>query len=51
MSGYELCRKLRLELALKDVVIIAQTGWGDVEHRRRSKESWFDSSPCQARAP
>lgn len=42
MSGYDLCRKLRREPSLKSAVVIAQTGWGDREHRRLSKEAGFD---------
>jgi PAS domain S-box-containing protein len=41
MSGYDVCRKMRAEPLLKDTIIIAQTGWGQAEHRQRSKEAGF----------
>lgn len=40
MSGYEVCKKLRQEPALKHTVFIAQTGWGH-EHQRLSAEAGF----------
>lgn len=42
MNGYEVCRAMRLEPSLKEVVIAAQTGWDQAEHRRLSKEAGFD---------
>jgi len=42
MSGYEICRQLRVDPVLAHSVIIAQTGWSQEEHRKRSKESGFD---------
>jgi CheY-like chemotaxis protein len=36
MSGYELARQLRLQSESKDLVLIAITGYGDAEYRRRS---------------
>ena len=42
MSGYEVCRKLREMPETKDVVVVAQSGWGDDEDRRRSLETGFD---------
>jgi CheY-like chemotaxis protein len=42
MSGYEVCRRLRQEPALAHVVLVAQTGWGQEEDRRRSREAGFD---------
>ncbi|MDI1229257.1 MAG: chemotaxis protein CheB [bacterium] len=42
MNGYEVCRALRLDPLLKNTIIIAQTGWGDEEHRKKSKEAGFD---------
>jgi two-component system CheB/CheR fusion protein len=42
ISGYEVARRLRKHSQLKDVCIVAQTGWGDTTDRRRTKEAGFD---------
>ena len=42
MSGYEVCSMMRKEPVLQNSVFIAQTGWGQQEHRQRSKEAGFD---------
>ncbi len=42
ISGYEVARRLRKHPQLKDVRIIAQTGWGDSNDRRRTREAGFD---------
>ncbi len=42
MDGYELARAFRSHPALKGVVLVALTGWGQPEDRRRSKEAGFD---------
>lgn len=42
MNGYDTCRLMRQTPDTKNSVIIAQTGWGQEEHRRRSKEAGFD---------
>ncbi len=42
MNGYDLCRHLRADPVLADAVFVAQTGWGEAEHRRMSKEAGFD---------
>lgn len=42
MNGYEICQTMRREPALQNIVFIAQTGWGQKEHRERSKEAGFD---------
>ena len=39
MDGFELCRKLRAEGALKSVRVIACTGYGQEEYRVRSREA------------
>ena len=41
MSGYDLCQHLRKEPHLANAVFIAQTGWGDSEHRRLTHEAGF----------
>jgi CheY-like chemotaxis protein len=42
MDGYEVCRRLRADARLADTIIIAQTGWAEEEHRRRTSEEGFD---------
>ena len=42
MNGYDVCRALRNEPTLKHVIIAAQTGWDQAEHRKRSKDAGFD---------
>lgn len=42
MNGYEVARRIREIPALKNVLLVAQTGWGQEEHRRRSIEAGFD---------
>jgi PAS domain S-box-containing protein len=42
LSGYEVARELRRDPAFEDVVMIALTGYGQAEDRRRSKASGFD---------
>jgi CheY-like chemotaxis protein len=42
MNGYEICQAMRKELVLRNTIIIAQTGWGEKEHRERSKKAGFD---------
>jgi PAS domain S-box-containing protein len=43
MDGYELARKFREEEALRDVFLVALTGWGQAEDRRRTAEAGFDA--------
>jgi len=42
MDGYELCRRMRAEPALGKILLVAVTGWGKEEDRRRSQEAGFD---------
>lgn len=42
MTGYELVRRLRARKDMKDVVIIAMTGYGQTDDRIRAIESGFD---------
>jgi PAS domain S-box-containing protein len=42
MDGYEVGRRLRAEPALRDVILVAVTGYGQEEDRRRSREAGFD---------
>jgi signal transduction histidine kinase len=43
MDGYEAARRLRAEPHGKHVVLVALTGWGQHEHRERSRLAGFDA--------
>jgi CheY-like chemotaxis protein len=42
MDGYEVARRMRAMAQLTGALIVAQTGWGQEEDRRRSREAGFD---------
>jgi len=42
MSGYDLARRLRATPAGETAYLVALTGWGQDEDRRRSREAGFD---------
>ncbi len=42
LNGYEACRRIREQPGGKEMVIIAQTGWGQDEDRQRTHEAGFD---------
>jgi PAS domain S-box-containing protein len=42
LNGYDACRRIREQPWGKDVVLIALTGWGQEEDRRRTAEAGFD---------
>jgi CheY-like chemotaxis protein len=42
MDGYEVARRLREEPGCQAAVIIAVSGYGQEEDRRRSREAGFD---------
>ena len=42
MDGYELARQLRSQPGWGRLVLVALTGWGQDEDRRRSQEAGFD---------
>jgi CheY-like chemotaxis protein len=42
MNGYEVARRIRRFPGLENTVLIAMTGWGQEEDRRRSHEAGFD---------
>ncbi|KFI22885.1 PAS domain S-box protein [Nitrosococcus oceani] len=42
MNGYEVCETMKKIPELKNTVFAAQTGWGQPEHKKRSKEAGFD---------
>jgi two-component system CheB/CheR fusion protein len=43
LNGYEVCRRIRQQSWGKDMVVIALTGWGQEEDRKRSKEAGFNA--------
>lgn len=43
LNGYDTCRRIRAEPWGRNAVIIAITGWGADEDRRRSREAGFDA--------
>ncbi len=42
MDGYEVARRVRQSAAFEDVILVALTGWGQEEDRRRSHRAGFD---------
>ena len=42
MSGYEVVTRLRKNPALSGTIMVAVTGWGSAEDRKKSKEAGFD---------
>ncbi|HET6629899.1 MAG TPA: response regulator [Woeseiaceae bacterium] len=42
LDGYEVCRRIRKEAWGRDILVIALSGWGQPEDRRKSKEAGFD---------
>jgi len=42
LNGYEAGRRIRRQLRDKRLVLVALTGWGQEEDKRRSKEAGFD---------
>ena len=42
LDGHQVCRRVRQEPWGKDIVIIALTGWGQADDRRKSQEAGFD---------
>jgi CheY-like chemotaxis protein len=42
LNGYEACRRIRSQPWGTHMVLIAVTGWGQEEDRRRSHEAGFD---------
>ena len=42
MDGYEVARRLRADPATADAVLVALTGWGSEEDKRRSRSAGFD---------
>jgi PAS domain S-box-containing protein len=42
LNGYDACRRIREQPWGKDMVVIALTGWGQDDERRKSKEAGFN---------
>ena len=42
LDGYEVAKKLRQESVLKNVVLVAMTGYGQESDRQRSREAGFN---------
>ena len=42
VSGYEVARELRKQVGLKEALLVAVTGYGQEEDRRKSREAGFD---------
>ncbi|HYD49102.1 MAG TPA: response regulator, partial [Terriglobales bacterium] len=42
MNGYDACRHLRRQRWAQRVTIVALTGWGQEDDRRKSREAGFD---------
>ena len=42
LNGYEVCRRIREQPGGKELVIIAQTGWGQQADRQRTHEAGFN---------
>jgi CheY-like chemotaxis protein len=43
LNGYDVCRRIRQEPWGKDILMVALTGWGQIDDRRKSKEAGFDA--------
>jgi len=43
LNGYEVCRRIREQPWGKELSMVAVTGWGQQEDRRRSQEAGFDT--------
>jgi CheY-like chemotaxis protein/anti-sigma regulatory factor (Ser/Thr protein kinase) len=41
VNGYEACRRIRGEPWGQDIIIVAQTGWGQEDDKRKSQEAGF----------
>ena len=42
LSGYEVCREIRNQPWGSEMLLIAQTGWGQDQDRQRTKDAGFD---------
>ncbi len=51
LNGYQAARRIRQEPWGKDVVLVALTGWGQEEDRRRAREAGFQFHVVKPAAP
>ncbi len=42
MDGFEVARRIRAQPELRDLTLIAMTGWGQEDDRRRTRAAGFD---------
>ena len=42
LNGHDTARRMRADSTMDNVVLVALTGWGEAEDRRRSREAGFD---------
>jgi len=42
LNGYEVARRIRSQPWSRDVILVALTGWGQDEDKRRSQEAGFN---------
>jgi PAS domain S-box-containing protein len=42
LDGYEVARRLRAMESCRDAAVVAVSGWGQAEHKRRTAEAGFD---------
>ena len=43
IDGYEACRRIRSEIADRNVVVVAMTGWAQDQEKQRALEAGFDA--------
>jgi CheY-like chemotaxis protein len=51
MNGYDVCRHIRQQPWGKHIVLIAVTGWGQEDDKRKSEEAGFDRHMVKPVAP
>jgi PAS domain S-box-containing protein len=51
MDGYEVAHRLRAEPGTAEVILVALTGWGSGDDRRRTREAGFDHHLTKPVAP
>ena len=51
MDGYEVATRLRRQPGAEDVVLVAVTGWGQEDDRRRGQEAGFDGHTVKPAEP
>ena len=43
LNGYDTARRIRQQRGCEGMVLVALTGWGQEEDKRRSREAGFDA--------